>query len=242
MKKEYIEGFVKRAQELGIDKDTALGLVNKTANHPGGGLEGGMQAGGAAPDPAAIAGAAGPGGAGGGQGIPPEIEQLIDQLPPEVLAQLVQEIEQQLGGGAGGPPPGAGAGGPPPHQGGGHPGGGHPGGHPGAGGPPPGPGGMGGMPMPPKQAGQRLYVKEAAYINGFISHAYDLGFNKEEAKSIYKQALALCEAEAQPKTKVASVQKEQRNPHYDGFMKSASAYGLAPQQAYQLYVETFVNN
>jgi len=227
MKKEYIEGFVKRAQENGIDRETALGLVNKVANAPGAGLEGGMQAGGAAPDPSQVSPTQG---AGACRGIPPEIEQLIDQLPPEVLAQLVQEIEQELSGAGGG----AGAG----HPGGGHPAhGGHPGGgHRGAAGglPPEAAGAM----MPPKQAS--AIAKEASYVEGFFGHAYELGFNKDEAKNLYKHALAIIEQQERGQVKSASeLPKENQNAHFTGFMEKAAEYGLTQQQAYQVYVQTF---
>lgn len=100
MDEQFIKFLVKAASS-GLDYKTTVELY-KQANDPG------LQAGGQAPNPADVV----PGGAppmAGDATLPPELEQMIDSLPPEVLAQLVQQIEAELqqGGAQGGPMPGA---------------------------------------------------------------------------------------------------------------------------------------
>jgi hypothetical protein len=233
MNKEYINGFVKRAQEAGIDEATALSLLKKVANHPGADPNAaGLQAGGMAPPPEQVVpqGAA-EGGLPAEGGIPPELEQLINQLPPEVLAQIVQEIEQQLqGGGDGGAGagPGAGAGGPPPGAGGmaGPPPG------MGAGGPPPG--------HPHHKQGSEIIAKQASYIEGFVGRAYELGFDRATTQNIYKYALDLMSASSQPAS--APRQEPQvKSAHFEGFLEKAASHGLSVDQAKDLYVRTFGN-
>lgn len=178
-------------------------------------LQAGMQA---PPPPDAAQGQppAGPEGA-----LPPELEQLINSLPPEALQQLLAEIQQELeaGGGQGGPqgmPPA----GMPPGQ------------DPGAGGamPPPPPDGM------PKQgSANSLIAHDARYIDGFMSQAFARGLNKQASTELYYAALELMRA---PQVKQASASTN--NLHCEGFTSAAqSKLGLSPKQAQELYLATF---
>src|SRR4051812_13447417 len=122
MNRATYNGFIKRAQEAGLTQKQANQMFKEATgmdpsqlpmdpsmqggapaqaqpqppqhhgheHHGGGGQP--PQGGGAPPD------------ASGGLGVPPDIEQLIQQLPPEVLQQLVQEIEAELSHGGGGQP------------------------------------------------------------------------------------------------------------------------------------------
>lgn len=114
-----IAGFVKRAQQAGITESQALEFLSKMANgmdgqDPSAMLQQGAGSMAGDPNQSVPPNMAAPqGGAPQGQGIPPELEQMISQLPPEVLAQLVQEIEAEMQGGQGG-------GAQPPHHGGHH--------------------------------------------------------------------------------------------------------------------------
>lgn len=235
MKKEYIEGFIKRAALAGIDKETAAQLLSKVAHPgmPGADPSGGLQAGSQAPDPS---GAVPPNMASGG--VPPELEQIINSLPPEVLAQLVQEIEAELGGGQGAGQQDGQGGPPPPHH-------GHPM-HQQPQGPPPWPpqgmpqGPPPGMPQKMGSAQPIVVAKTASYIEGFIGRALDLGFDNESAKNIYKQALYIMESNP-IKVPVKTSDVEKQSSHFEGFIEKAASYGLNQSQAVDLYKRTFGN-
>lgn len=244
MSNAYIDGFIKRAQAVGLSKEQATnflkvaldpsqaGLANAGAPDPS--MGGGMGGQGGPPPPPG--GGDPTGGAPGGlppdgsMGVPPEIEQLIQQLPPEVLQQLLQEIEGELGGGAGGPPgggdPSQGAGGPPPGM------------DPsqGAGGPPPGMDPSQGGGMPPKQGSEKILAKEAKYIEGFVERALGYGFDKNAAKDMYKKALQIMEGD---KNAEPAPVKEKRAAHYDGFMSQAKTRGIVENEAAQAYHRIF---
>lgn len=232
MNKSTFDGFVKRAQEAGISLFDATNLfkqatgVDPSAMMAGGGAGGPPPQGGGDPSQGAPD-------ISGGQGIPPELEQLIQQLPPEVLQQLVQEIEAEIAngqGGAGGPPggdPSAGGmpqGAPDPALAGGPPGGGMP-------------------PMDPSMLGKQgsILAKEASYIEGFVERGLTYGFNRADVKEMYKKALSLMEP---TQTKVASVQQTNvaANKHFEGFMLQARAYGISDKEAAEVYQQTFGSN
>ena len=246
MNKETLVGFVKRAQEAGIPVAEATKLFKQaTGMDPaammaqGDPSQGGPPPGAGGPppghphhghpghgggDPAAMGGGAG--------GVPPELEQLISQLPPEVLAQLVQEIEAEMQhggqGGAGGPPPGAG--GPPP----------------GAGGPPPGDpsGGMGGPPpgMDPsmgKQGSVKILAKEAAYVEGFVERGLGYGFSRQDVKEMYKKAVAIMDPKPQQVVAQTPKLSDKQASHYEGFMTQARGYGISDNEAADVYRRTF---
>ena len=229
MSTAYIDGFVKRAQDAGLSKEQAMSflksamdpasLANAGGGDPsqGGGIPGGGAGG---PPPGADPSQGQPPQSNGG--IPPEIEQMIQQLPPEVLQQLVQEIEAELGqGGQGGDPSQAGAGGPPP------------GADPSQGGGDPSQGGM----MPPKQGSEKLLAKEAKYVEGFIERALNYGFDKNAAKEMYKKALEIMEGSAPSKPAVAPV--KEKNAHFEGFLSQAQARGISQDEAVQAYNRVF---
>jgi hypothetical protein len=97
MNNDYIDGFLKFALDQGCSGEEAVNLFKFAAEtDPGVAEAAGLGAGISAPGPEQL-GQGQPGLE--GQGIPPEIEQLIQSLPPEVLQQLMMEIEQELQGG-----------------------------------------------------------------------------------------------------------------------------------------------
>jgi hypothetical protein len=233
-----IAGFVKRAQAAGLSETEALALLDKAA----GAMDGSqgqdpnamMQAGSMAGDPnQSVPQNLGIGGPQGGPppqggdpsgGIPPELEQMISQLPPEVLAQLVQEIEAEMGGqgGQGGPPQG---------------------GDPNGGGQPPQHHQQQQPQMDPsqmKQGSARIIAKEAAYIDGFIGRATEIGYDINSARSLYKHALELISSNP-VNVKTASQQDSRSTARFEGFAQRASELGLSKQAAYELFVGVFGN-
>lgn len=145
--------------------------------------------------------------------LPPELEQLINSLPPEALQQLLAEVEQELAQGQGGAPQG----GMPPGQ------------DPGAGGamPPPPPDGM------PKQGS--IIAHDANYIEGFMSQASLRGLDKQASAELYYAALELMNAPQQVKQAA-----DTNSLHYEGFTTAAKAkLGISPKEAQELYFSTF---
>lgn len=212
----YVTGFLETAKRNGIsDKEASTLLKIAVAADPGVAEQAGMQAGIGAPGPEQLG--AGqppmPGAEGGDSGIPPELEQLIASLPPEVLQQLLAEVEQELsGGGAGGPPPGAG--GPPP----------------GAGGPPP----------EQMKQGEFILAKTAEYQEGFLEAARYYGVSQNDTVAMYKRALA--EMEQNPiDTDLFIDSQEKRAAHYEGFVLNAVNHGLTQAAAIETYKNTFLN-
>ena len=257
MNKAYIEGFTKKAQEAGLTVQQAQTLLKQAGMDPsmmaaaggagagpgqsptGDPSAGGPPGQGAPPDPTGgQGGAAGMAAGGGGMGVPPELEQMLQSLPPEVLQQLVQEIQAELGnggqGGAGAPPGGD------PSQGGGDPSqmaammggaGGPPGG--GAGGPPPPHGGH-------HKSGAAILAKQAGYIEGFIERGLSHGFNTQTTRELYKKALETIEGNngqnrQLPKPKLTDKQAA----HYAGFMERAAASGISKQEAHKTYFHVY---
>ena len=83
----YTTGFVKRAAEYGFSQKEIAAIYKKAAGEdPTAAPQGAAQA----PAPQAPA---------------PDAAQGAPSIPPELLAQLVQILQQQQGGSAGGPPP-----------------------------------------------------------------------------------------------------------------------------------------
>lgn len=229
MNKAYIDGFIKRAQEAGFSPAQASQMLKEaTGLDPSqlgaGGPGGDPSQGGGMPPQGGDPSQQGMPDASGGLGVPPEIEQLIQQLPPEVLQQLVQEIEAELAnGGQGGGDPSMQGG--DPSQGGGMP--------------PQG----GGMPMDPsmgKQGSVKILAKEASYIEGFVERALSYGFTRNDAKEMYKKALDIMAPEqpVQQKTTVKQASDKQA-AHFDGFMQQARAYGISDVEAANVYNQTF---
>jgi DNA-binding transcriptional MerR regulator len=213
MNEYQISGFIKKAQNLGLSNEAIRSLL-KEAN------DGGMPAGGPPPmDPSAGAGgpppmdpsAGGPPGAGGG--VPPEIEQLIQQLPPEVLQQLVQEIEAELanGGQGGGQPPvdpSAGGGQPP----------------------------MDPSMMAPKTGSVKRLIKESKYIEGFKERALSYGLSYDQVNNLYKTASEIVEQSASPESEIKHLSCEEKQAaHKAGFIERAAAYGINTKEAEEIY-------
>ena len=189
----------------------------KRANELAGGLQGGEMA----PPPAQAVPQEQAG------QIPPEIEQLINSLPPEALEQLLAEVEQAMQGG--GDPS---QGGMPPQ------------GDPSQGGMPPQ--GMPPQGMPPqgdpsqgmKQA-SAIIANEPAYIEGFMARAAEVGLDKHAAVKIYKEAVAIMAPPA-PAQKTASYAPAPKNAHKVGFVAHAKAtYNCSEKQAEELYENYF---
>ena len=243
MNNAYINGFVAEAKKSGLSDKVAIQLLSKLADANTQMFQ----------DPAASAGGPPPGagapppGAGGpppmdpaqaadpnaqtavpNTGVPPEIEQLIQQLPPEVLEQLLAEIQAEIANGQGGQ---------------GAPGGAPAGADPAAGmptdpsaGPPP----MDPNAGLPKQ-GEQLIAKEASYVEGFYERAIAYGFDKNTATEIYKKAVDLMSntavTEAQPKL----ADKQASSAHFEGFLLQARNSGLTDKEATDIYGRYFNN-
>lgn len=223
MNNDYIEGFLKSAQAHNIGRDEAMNVLKAAAEEdPSVAAAAGL----GAPGPEQLG--AGqpplPGGEGGEGGIPPEIEELIQSLPPEVLQQLMAEIEQEISQGQGGPPQA-----------------GPPGGMPPQGGPPPGPpGGM--SPGMPKQGSDNsvLLCKTAEYVDGFFEAARDHGLTRAQANQFYKEAAT--RMETNPIDLPISIDtNEKKASHYEGFVLEAVDHGFTVKQAEAIYLNTFVN-
>lgn len=220
MNRLTIDGFIKRAQEAGLSTNDAVKLLKSAGIDPAQfGGDPSQQGGGMPPagDPSQQAGD--PAAAAGAGGIPPEIEQLISQLPPEALEQLVQEIQAEIAnGGQGGDPsqqggdPNAGAGGPPPMD----------------------PNGM------PKQGSEKILAKEASYVEGFFERGISYGFNKQDVTEMYKKALAIMDPSSAAPQKAAKLSDKQAS-HFEGFIGRASQYGISDQEAVEVYRRTFNN-
>ena len=96
---DYTNGFIQTAKKNGISEKEASELL-KAAAAADPAVAQQMQAGSGAPGAEQMAQGQPPlPGAEGDSGIPPELEQLINSLPPEVLQQLLAEVEQELQGG-----------------------------------------------------------------------------------------------------------------------------------------------
>jgi len=234
MNNERIEGFLTKAEESGLSKSAAFKLLSKLADADPGMFN--DPTAGAGPDQGAGAGAP-PTDAGSGlppdgsMGVPPEIEQAIQSLPPEVLQQLLQEIQAEMAnGGSGAPPqdgggdPSAGAGGPPP----------------GAGGPPPG---AGAPPMDPSAMGKTgsalAFAKTAEYANAFYQRGCEYNLDQNTIGQMYKQALEIIgytqQSTTQPKL------SEKQAAHLEGFLGRAQGFGWSQQDAVDVYNRYFNN-
>lgn len=181
MNNDYIDGFLKAAIDNGLSQEETL-MLYKLAEHPADPAAAGLpvQAGVNTPDPSQL-GAGQPGleGGPGAQGVPPELEQLIQSLPPEVLQQLIAEIEQEMGG--------AGHTGAPPQ--------GHHQGHQ----PPPG----------PEKQGSALLCNTPEYQAGFMEAARDYGLTQYQTNEFYKQAVSrMAESPIDPELFINTQEKQ----------------------------------
>ena len=101
MNNDYLDGFIAVLTKEGLSKDEAMELYKSAAHEDPNAQAAGIGAGISAPGPQQLGQGQPPlpGGDDGAGGIPPEIEQLIQSLPPEVLQQLLAEIQQEVQGG-----------------------------------------------------------------------------------------------------------------------------------------------
>lgn len=211
MNNEY---FLKKAEQLGLSAEATLELfkIAHGGHHhgmpPAGADPSAMPPGTAAPpaDPSAGAPDIGAG------GVPPEIEQLIQQLPPEVLAQLVQEIEAELGnGGAAAGGADASAAGPQTSS-------------------------VDPSMMGAKQgsANDMLTVDHPAYHEEFVNSFRKLGFSLDESEYVFNKVASSIREEVSPENiKLAAYQDE--------FVSRARQYGLDDSQIVSMYNSVFGN-
>lgn len=225
----FVNGFTKKAQELGLNDGQIKNALHKIANQ---GIDPAMLAAAGGGDPSQGAGAPPPPGGGGapggapagpdlsgGLGVPPEIEQAIQQLPPEVLEQLLAEIQAELGNSGGGDPS---AGADP-----------SAGGDPSAGADPAAAAAAMGK---TGSANDGILARRPGYILGLTERALQLGFDKKASKQIYFDTLSLIEG--------APVQRkinEKQAAHYEGFLEQAAAYNIDRATADQYYHQYFQN-
>lgn len=253
MNKAYIDGFIKRAQEAGYNLAQAKNLLKQAGFDPSqGDSSQGMPPGGPGGDPSMGGGMPPQGGdpsqgmdpsqgapdMGGSAGVPPELEQLIQNLPPEVLQQLVEEIQAELGNGGGDPSQGGGD----PSMGDPSQGGGDPSMDPSQGGGlPPGMDPSQGMdPGMPKQGSQTILAKEAGYVAGFVERGLSYGFNQQDVKEMYKKALAIMEpSRPQLPTQAAPKLSDKQAAHFDGFLSQARQYGISYEETVDVYRRKF---
>ena len=167
----YVTGFMDVAKKYGIsEKQAMFSLKAAAAADPAIAAQAGMggppQGG---PPPQAAPQDLGAGqpplpADGGAGGIPPELEQLINSLPPEVLQQLLAEIQQEVGGDQGG----GDAGGPPqggsPHH------------------------------KQASVKDEPILAKTASYQEGFLDAAKEYNTSRDLTVALYKRALAEMEA------------------------------------------------
>lgn len=216
---DYTNGFIETAKKNGISEKEATNLL-KAAAQADPAIAEQMQAGSGAPGAEQMAQGQPPlPGGEGDSGIPPELEQLINSLPPEVLEQLLAEVEQELQGGGdpaaqGAPPQGM----PPEAMQGGMP-----------------PEGM------PKQGSARdtILAKTAEYQEGFVEAANYYGVDRNTTVNLYKQAMV--EMENNPVDASLFVDsKEKRAAHFEGFVYQALNRGFSQADAISTYENTFL--
>lgn len=216
----YVTGFIEQAKKNGVaDKEAMQILKAAAAADPNVAAQAGMQAGISAPGPESMGSGQPPLPTGGQGGLPPELEQLINSLPPEVLAQLLQEVEAELKGGAS--PEGA--------Q-----------GHEGA-------EGAEAAAMAPqghqqKQGSEKdlILAKTAKYQEGFLEASRYYGVDLATTQNLYKSALEIMEKNPVDLSDTIDT-NEKRAAHYEGFIKSAMTVGFSEKDATDIYKETFFN-
>ena len=215
----YVKGFIEQAKKNGVSEKEAMTVLKAAAAaDPAIAQQAQMQAGMSAQGPQDIGEGQPPLPTEGDSGLPPELEQLINSLPPEVLAQLLQEVEAELQGGEGGE---GGQGAPPPA------------GDPSA----------GNAPGQAKQASVKedsILAKTAEYQEGFIEASRQYGVDFTTTQKLFKQALDIMEKNPVDLEDIIDT-KEKRAAHYEGFVKSAMAVGFSEQDATDIYKETFFN-
>ena len=217
MNNDFIDGFFKVAIDNGLSADDAVTLYKRAQQDPNAAAA--MQAGISTPGPEQLGQGQPPlpTDPSGGAGVPPEIEQLIQSLPPEVLQQLIAEIEQQMGG-AGDPnsqgqPPQGMEQGHPAHA-----------GH-----------------APEKQGSDTsLLCKTAEYKEGFLEEAKNYGLTHNQAMNFYKSAVSQMEQAPIDPALLLNTQEKQAQ-HYEGFIRTALDYGCTMKQAQDEYNKLFVN-
>lgn len=93
---DYVTGFMDVAKKYGISEKQAMFSLKAAASaDPAIAAQAGLSQ-----QPPADLGSGQPP-LPGDQGIPPELEELINSLPPEVLEQLLAEVQAELSGGEG---------------------------------------------------------------------------------------------------------------------------------------------
>ena len=222
----YVTGFMEAAKKYGIsEKQAMFSLKAAAAADPAIAAQAGMggppQGAAPQPPPQDLGGGQPPLPGDGGQGIPPELEQLINSLPPEVLQQLLAEVQQELQGGGGGGD--GGQGGPP--QGG------------------PQGGGMGGPPQhghhkQGSAAEDLILAKTAGYQEGFLEAAKSYNATQQFTVSLYKQALAEMEANPIDLSLIPDTE-EKIASHAEGVITAAMERGFSKKEAVDLYRATF---
>ena len=185
MSNDLYEQFIKVAADQGIDPATANELYNSQSPAEGE----------ASAQPTQES------------GIPPELEQMIHNLPPEAIQQLIAELEQEMATQQGGQQSA-------PQQG----------------------DEQMMMPQDqmPKQASDAL-IKQADYVDGFIAAAKQHGFSNREIATIYKSAYEIALPDITFQQKVAALDSQSRT-HLEGFITQAGNLGLNPKQAAEGYL------
>ena len=209
----YVKGFIEQAKKNGIsEKEAMTVLKTAAAADPAIADQAQLQAGVGAPGPESIGGGQPPLPTGGeDSGLPPELEQLINSLPPEVLAQLLQEVEAELqGGGEGGE------------------------------GSDPNMGNAPEQSKQASVKEDLILAKTAEYQEGFIEASRHYGVDFQTTQKLFKQALDIMEKNPVDLEHVIDT-NEKRAAHYEGFVKSAMTAGFSQQDAADIYKETFFN-
>ena len=187
MSNDLYEQFIKVADDQGIDPATADQLYNSQPPAEGE----------ASAQPAQES------------GIPPELEQMIHNLPPETIQQLIAELEQEMATQQGGQQPAPQQGGEqmmmPPDQ------------------------------MPKQASVSEPLIKQADYVDGFIAAAKQHGFSNREIATIYKSAYEIALPDITFQQKVAALDSQSRT-HLEGFITQAGNLGLNPKQAAEVYL------
>jgi hypothetical protein len=132
---------------------------------------------------------------------------MIHSLPPEVIPQLIQELEQEMAAQQGGQQmmPQQGGQQMPPDQ------------------------------MPKQASVNEPLIKQASYVDGFIAAAKKRGFNNREIAEIYKSACDIALPDIIFQQKVAALDSRSKT-HLEGFVTRAEKLGLSPKQAADIYL------
>ena len=89
--------------------------------------------------------------------------------------------------------------------------------------------------MPKQAAANDALIKQADYVDGFISAAKQRGFNNQEIATIYKSACEIALPDITFQQKVAALDSQSRT-HLEGFVAQAGNLGLNPKQAAEVYL------